>query len=108
MQDKVRDLSNIYGFGRLYKTLLQDEAGFPNTMLERLYEWYCSNIAAYNACHEDQLIPLKKEIFGYHLQKQHGKPYLTDIQTIKALALLDWNMSDQSEYAEAQRTISAA
>ena len=47
------------------------------------------------------LQPVEPEIFFYKMQSNSARPYKTDIQTIKALTLLEWNMEIGGANAEA-------
>lgn len=107
MENTVLDLSNIYGYERLYSMLLRDNAGWNGTISDMLYKCYIANITGYNDSLGLKLLePLEKEIFYYRLKTTHQKPYKTEIQTIKALNLLEWNLSDCAEFADIQRDIS--
>jgi len=103
----ILDLSDIYGFERLYATLLQTNKDWGDTIIDMLHGCYEANIAGYNESKgETQLVPLEKEIFYYRMKTTHQQPYKTDIQLIKALSLLEWNLSDQPKFANAQRDVS--
>jgi hypothetical protein len=107
MDNTVLDLSNIYGYERLYCTLLKDNSGWDDSIADMLYNCYIANIAGYNDAKGEVILePLEKEIFYYRMKTTHREPYITDIQLIKALTLLDWNLSDKPEFANAQRDIS--
>ena len=98
-EEKALDLSNLYGFARLYQTLVQDGGGKRSTS-DMLYGCYLANISA---CNKDgmDLQPVEPEIFFYKIQSSSVQPYKTDIQTIKALTLLEWNMEMGGPNAEA-------
>jgi len=98
--DEIIDLSTTSGFGRLYKTLIQD-GGSKEYIADILYDCYCSNISAYNKSTGCDLAPLGKTMFSSGINLSDRKPYRTDIQTIKALTLLEWNMDDGPKYAAA-------
>lgn len=107
MEKKVLDLSDIQGYARLYATLVNDGAMEENRLAHTTYAWYLSNIAAYNDSYDARLVPVNEETFCFKIKTAKEQPYKTDIQTIKALILLEWNMSDKPEYAEAQKEASA-
>ncbi len=88
-EEKALDLSNLYGFARLYKTLVQDGGGKRSTS-DMLYGCYLANISTCNkgGMH---LQPVEPDEFFSEMQSSFAKPYKTDIQTIKALTLLEWN-----------------
>ena len=89
-KEGVLDLSNLYGFVRLYKTLVQDGDGKRSTS-DMLYGCYLANISACNK-NGMALQSVEPEIFFCKMQSGSVQPYKTDIQTIKALTLLEWNM----------------
>ena len=89
-KEGVLDLSNLYGFARLYKTLVQDGGGKRSTS-DMLYGCYLANISACNK-NGMALQSVEPEIFFCKMQSGSVQPYKTDIQTIKALTLLEWNM----------------
>lgn len=89
MTDEVKNLSSLYGFARLYATLIQDGGNRQQTM-DMLYNCYCANVTAYNAQQGEQIIPVSQSVF-YKMMTNQAEPYKTDIQTIKALTLLMWN-----------------
>lgn len=98
-EERTLDLTNLYGFARLYQTLVQDGGGTRSTC-DMLYGCYLANISA---CNKDgmALQPVEPEIFFYKMQSNSARPYKTDIQTIKALTLLEWNMEMGGANAEA-------
>lgn len=100
MTDEVKDLSNIYGFVRLFSTLTRDGSNKRNTS-DMLYGCYLSNMDAYNERYGADLEPLEPSIFYYKMTTSRQRPYKTEIQTIKALTLLDWNISEKPEFAKA-------
>ena len=105
-QNEVLDLHNIYGFAQLYATLTRD--GSPaRTTSDLLYQCYCANISAYNNRYGESLVPLEPEIFLYKMVNTHSQPYRTNIQTIKSLTLLEWNIGDGEQYPEALQQICA-
>ena len=105
-QNEVLDLHNIYGFAQLYVTLTRD--GSPaRTTSDLLYQCYCANISAYNNRYGESLVPLEPEIFLYKMVNTHSQPYRTNIQTIKSLTLLEWNIGDGEQYPEALQQICA-
>lgn len=89
-EEKILDLTNLYGFARLYKTLVQDGGGKRSTS-DMLYGCYLANISACNKGGMD-LQPVEPEIFFYKMVSSSVQPYKTEIQTVKALTLLEWNM----------------
>lgn len=99
MEDNIRDLSNVYGHARLYATLTRD-GGNCRYIAEVLYRCYLGNINAMNQERGTRMQPLDRETFACELENSRVKPYRTDIQTIKALTLLEWNMDDSAEHAE--------
>ena len=105
MEKSVCDLSNVYGYARLFVTLKQDGLIDCMQLGDKMYGWYCSNITAYNKSHNADVVPLESEIFYYKLNTAHVKPYLTQTQTIKALTLLEWNMDDSAEFSKALQQI---
>ena len=107
MEKKVLDLSELQGYARLYATLMNDSAMEKNRMAHTMYTWYLSNIAAYNDRYNARLVPVSEEIFCLKMRTAKVQPYKTDIQTIKALTLLEWNMSDRPEHTGARKEISA-
>lgn len=107
VEEKVLNLSNIYGYARLFATLVKDNVMEEKHLADMLYGWYLSNITAYNDRYNQNLLPLEKEVFYFKLKIAHVKPYKTNIQTIKALTLLDWNMSGRAEHSKMQRETSA-
>lgn len=106
MEDRpeVLDLHNTYGFARLFKTLTQDGASLRITG-DMLYGCYLANIDAYNERYDVSNECVEPEIFYYSMVTSRQRPYSTDIQTIKALTLLDWNMSNKPEYADATQRL---
>ena len=98
-EEKTLDLSNLYGFARLYKTLVRDGGGKRSTS-DMLYGCYLANISA---CNKDgmDLQPVEPEIFFYKMIHSFLQPYKTEIQTVKALTLLEWNTDMSGQYAEA-------
>ena len=98
-EERTLDLTNLYGFARLYKTLVQDGGGKRSTS-DMLYGCYLANISA---CNKDgmALQPVEPGIFFYKMQCNSARPYKTEIQTIKALTLLEWNMEMGGANAEA-------
>lgn len=98
-EERTLDLTNLYGFSRLYQTLVQDGGGKRSTS-DMLYGCYLANISA---CNKDgmALQPVEPGIFFYKMQCNSARPYKTEIQTIKALTLLEWNMEMGGANAEA-------
>lgn len=88
-EEKALDLTNLYGFARLYQTLVRDGGGKRSTG-DTLYGCYLANISLCNKSGMT-LQPVEPEIFYYKMQSVSAKPYMTDVQTIKALTLLEWN-----------------
>lgn len=98
-EERTLDLTNLYGFARLYKTLVQDGGGKRSTS-DMLYGCYLANISLCNKGGM-ALQPVEPEIFFYKMQSNSARPYKTEIQTIKALTLLEWNMEIGGTNAEA-------
>ncbi len=65
-----------------------------------LYGCYLANISLCNKGGM-ALQPVEPEIFFYKMQSNSARPYKTEIQTIKALTLLEWNMEIGGTNAEA-------
>ena len=103
---EVRDLHDIYGFERLYLTLIADGGGTVKYITETLYDAYLSNIAAFNERYGAQIEPLEREPFCSRLMCSRLQPYKRGPQVLKALTLLEWNMSENETFSEAQRRIS--
>ncbi len=103
-EEKTLDLTNLYGFARLYKTLVQD-GGRKRSTGDMLYGCYLANISACNKSGMD-LQPVEPEIFFYKLETSHVEPYKTNIQTIKALTLLEWNTDTDAPHTQANQAIS--
>ena len=61
---EIWDLHNIYGFERLYQTLIADGGNGRRTS-DVLYGCYLANISAFNERHGEDLEPLEPEIFFY-------------------------------------------
>jgi len=104
MADEVKDLTSIYGFRRLYKTLTQD-GGDKKFIADTLYACYLANRSALIKADHILEPPIEKEIFFYMMENNLQRPYLTDIQTIKALTLLEWNMDEGREFSEALQKV---
>ena len=63
VEEKVLNLSNIYGYARLFATLVKDNVMEEKPLADMLYGWYLSNITAYNDRYNQNLLPLEKEVF---------------------------------------------
>lgn len=98
---EVRDLHNIYGFERLYLTLIADGGNGRRTS-DVLYGCYLANIKAFNERYRENLEP---EIFYLRMATSRQQPYKTEIQTLKALTLLEWNMHEGEAFSEPVRQL---
>lgn len=100
--ETVLDLTNVYGYARLYNTLVQD-GGFGQqdrrNLRQLLYSCYIANLNAVNKQAGTNLVPLEPEIFHYKMENNRQSAYRTLIQTIKALHLLEWNLGDDTGVA---------
>lgn len=98
MSEPVLDLTNVYGYARLYTTLVQN-GGFSQldrrNLRETLYSCYIANLDAVNKQADAHLVPLEPEMFHYKMENNRQPAYRTLIQTIKALHLLEWNLGDE-------------
>lgn len=101
---EVRDLHNIYGFERLYQTLIADGGNGRRTS-DVLYGCYLANIKAFNERYGENLEPLEPEIFFYRMATSRQQPYKTEIQTLKVLTLLEWNMHEGEAFSESVRQL---
>ncbi|MDO4566104.1 MAG: DUF4406 domain-containing protein [Oscillospiraceae bacterium] len=104
---EVLNLSDINGYARLYVTLLAKSAVPQRRLGEEMYDWYAGNIEEYNAQGLDRLSALSKEEFWDQISRSGAEPYKTDVQLVKALRLLQRNMSFDEKYAGARDTIIA-
>lgn len=104
MENEVIDLTGIYGFRRLYKTLIQD-GGNKKTISDTLYHCYLANRSALIKSGYLLDDPIEKEMFFYMMENNLQRPYRTDIQTIKALTLLEWNMDESQEFSSVLQKI---
>ena len=103
----VTNLSDIYGFARLYATLLAKGELSQQRLFDIMYDWYKANIDEFNDQDGEQLCAVSKEQFWDQISHSEPHPYKTDIQLIKAIRLVMWNISLADEYTEALDTINA-
>ena len=74
-EERTLDLTNLYGFARLYKTLVQDGSGKRSTS-DMLYGCYLANISLCNKGGM-ALQPVEPEIFFYKMKSNSARPYKT-------------------------------
>lgn len=98
---EVLNLSDTQGFARLYVSLLEYRDVPQPRLRETIYNWYRANIAEYNDMSGEQLDPIDKNDFMEQLEDPKAKPYMTQIQLIKALRTVMWNISLADEYTDA-------
>lgn len=91
-KDDILNLSDLNGYARLYQTLLND--GFTPARLKRLmYDWYIANIKAYNERYGASIRFVSPEAFANHMETAQACAYKTEVQLMKALNLIAWNVS---------------
>ena len=98
-ESAILDLTSIHGFERLYATLARD-GGSCRYICSVLYRCYLGNMNAVNQEYGLRKQPIDRETFFYEMENSHVKPYRTNIQTIKALTLLEWNMDKSVEFSK--------
>lgn len=98
---EVLNLSDTQGFARLYVSLHEYRDVPQPRLRETIYIWYRANIAEYNDMGGEQLDPIDKNDFMEQLEDPKAKPYMTQIQLIKALRTVMWNISLADEYTDA-------
>ena len=98
---EVLNLSDTQGFARLYVSLLEYRDVPQPRLKETIYSWYRANIAEYNDMGGEQLDPIDKNDFMEQLEDPKAKPYMTQIQLIKALRTVMWNISLADEHTDA-------
>lgn len=104
---EIRDLSAIHGYERLYQSLVQRYAPpIRKHLQEQIYRWYLANIAAYNALPAvEPVAALEQNAFYTVLCGTAAHPYKTDIQLLKALTLLEWNVLDGHAFSESNQQL---
>lgn len=98
MEEKIVDLSDIRGFERLYVSLAQREDGISRDLPELLYDWYRANLAAQEENDGREIKPIRKGIFVERMAHSKAEAYRTEVQLIRALSLLDWNISEKEPF----------
>ena len=105
MEEKIVDLSDIGGFERLYVSLAQREDGTNRNLSELLYDWYRANLVAQEKNNGREMKPIRKEIFMERMAHSEAKAYRTEVQLIRALSLLDWNISEEESFRDSNQRL---
>lgn len=106
-EPEILNLSAIHGYERLYQSLVARYAPpIRKHLLEQIYRWYLANIAAYNAQPAvEPVAALEQDAFYTVLRETAAHPYKTDIQLLKALTLLEWNVLDGHAFSESNQQL---
>lgn len=104
-EEKIVDLSDIGGFERLYVSLAQREDGTNRNLSELLYDWYRANLVAQEKNNGREMKPIRKEIFMERIAHSEAKAYRTEVQLIRALSLLDWNISEEESFRDSNQRL---
>lgn len=104
-KEEILNLSDLTGYERLYRTLIQGGDITPRRLKQLMYQWYCANIEAYNTRYGEAIKHIDEPDFGWRMDGSKAQPYKTTIQLSKALHLLVWNVADKEPYIESNQAL---